>query len=101
MPFAGLATLESLTLKSNFARSLVLDGQVSRKWLDLIPLERAESKLLFSEIGEMAGLVVALCITPTWMVVQLCICRLVGGNTVYLPNLTGGDTVYLPPPCWW
>jgi hypothetical protein len=56
MPDAWFGTLDSLTRKSNFARSLVLDGKVSRKWSDRIPLDNAESKLLFSEIGEMAGL---------------------------------------------
>ena len=45
--------LASFILRSNLARSLEL---WSGKRSDLIPLERAESKLLFSERGEMAGL---------------------------------------------
>lgn len=61
-PTVGLADdlldeLLSLQRKSNLARSVVLAGSASMKWSDLMPEERAESKLLFSLLGVAIGLV--------------------------------------------
>ena len=61
LPTVGLADdlLDELSLqrKSNLARSVVLAGSASMKWSDLMPEERAESKLLFSLLGVAIGLV--------------------------------------------